>query len=140
MNSHMVPLAFATNSLRDIHEVSSRSPAEDGCFAELKEVLRRHGLEKKYGITLLHKHFDLRDDEILVEHTDIGQRTLVSKPMKVGSVPTQNLIEVTWSLDNDLVVGNCRSHCYYDWTMVRHETRHTAEGYSPLDESWGSGH
>src|ERR1700709_106299 len=108
------PLAFAVNSLVDIHDAELRDPGEAACFAELQGVLRKFGLEKKYGVTLLHKHFDLAADEILVEHTDIENRTLVSRPEKVASIPDQNLIEVTWSLDSDEVMGVCSGRCFYN--------------------------
>ena len=29
----------------------------------------------RFGLTLAHKHFDLADDEVLVENTDEGSRT-----------------------------------------------------------------
>lgn len=36
-------------------------------MTELGAIIRRHGLQKQVGICLLHKHFDLSDNERLVE-------------------------------------------------------------------------
>lgn len=123
------PLAFAVNKQPDIHDVEFRQESEANAFREVRDVLRRHGLDKKYGITLLHKHFDLADDEIMVEHTDLENRTLTSKPAKIGDVPTSNLVEVTWSLEEDKTMGVCIWRCYYDANSnPQHVGKHMAQG------------
>lgn len=106
------PLAFAVNSQPDIHVAGTRNEKEAAAFAEMREVLKKHGLEAKYGLTLLHKHFDLAPDEILVEYTDIENRTLTSKPTKLDTISSQSLIETTWALDSDVVMGHCVTQCY----------------------------
>lgn len=130
-------LAFAYNDQKDIHDVVKRQPADDRCFKEVFEVLERHGLEKRYGLTLLHKHFDLNADEIMVEHTNIAARTLTSIPMKVTDAPKKNLVEVTWQLGADNLMTACVSHCYYDDSMPRHETRHNVRTRSEVPEPLG---
>jgi hypothetical protein len=62
-----VPLAFAVNRLRGIDQVEPRLASEDRLFREVREILKRYGADKKYGLALLHKHFDLADDEVLVD-------------------------------------------------------------------------
>jgi hypothetical protein len=106
-------LAFAVNRLTDIHVTPRRIADDDACIAEIKAVLKRHSLDKKYGLTLLHKHFDLEPGEIMVEHTDVRTRTLTSRPEKAGSIPEENLIEVTWSLDSDTLMAGCMWKCFY---------------------------
>jgi hypothetical protein len=122
------PLAFAVNHLLDIHDVEARNENETVAFSEMREVLRKYGLEKKYGITLLHKHFDLAEDEVLVEYTDIENRTLTSMPIKVGTIPSNVLIETTWTLDQDIAMGNCITVCYYDAQRNGHVGKHSAAG------------
>jgi hypothetical protein len=129
MTYMFAPLAFAVRSLKDINEITPRQPAEDACFAELQAVLKRHKLEKRYGITLLHKHFDIADDEMLVEHTDLTTRTLTSRPQKIGSIPNENVMEVTWSMDTDTTMGICVTRCFYNQNSTpQHVSTHTAEG------------
>ena len=121
------PLAFAVNSQKDIHQVDRRLDAEAAAFSELRSVLERHGLERKYGITLLHKHFDLAEDEMMVEHTDVASRTLISRPAKIDSVAPENMIEVTWSLDRAATAGVCVWRCYYDANSTpQHAGKHMA--------------
>jgi hypothetical protein len=120
----------AHNSQKDIHDVIFRQPSDDACFREIAEVLMRHGLEKRYGLTLLHKHFDLGPGEIMVEHTDVDQRTLISRPVREVDVPAKNLVEVTWEMSADALCGACMQRCEFtDWTNGVHVGHHTV-GYS----------
>jgi hypothetical protein len=48
---------------------------------EIRDVLLRHGAINRFGVTLLHKHFELRDGEQLVEYIQPENRTLISKPI-----------------------------------------------------------
>jgi hypothetical protein len=120
-------LAFSVNKQKDISVAGRRSPSEAAVFAEVTEVLKKHGLEKKYGISLLHKHFDLEADEMLVEYTDIENRTLISKPTKINSIPTENLIETVWCLDEDTAALACVVFCYGNPTTGQHVPQHTAQ-------------
>ena len=43
---------------------------------------------------------------IMVEHTDVENRTLISRPAREVDVPKKNLVEVTWEMGADAVVGN----------------------------------
>src|SRR4051812_34758293 len=109
------PLAFAVNRLTDIHAVQRRTTDDDACIAEIKAVLKRHDLDKKYGLTLLHKHFDLEPGEIMVEHTDVASRTLTSRPAPAADFDDANLVEVTWSLDSDHVLSICAQRCFWNY-------------------------
>jgi len=64
------------------------------CFSEIRNILLRYGKTEKFGITLLHKHFDLHEGETLVESTDTSTRTMtiqpeVLDPGEVGALDTQ---------------------------------------------------
>jgi len=121
-----IPLAFAANRQPDILDAAVRSEKDACVFLEIREVLKKYGLERKYGISLLHKHFDLADDEILLEHTDLETRTLTTKPTKLGAVPPGSLIETLWMFDDDVVMGNCVVVCYAEQTG--HVGRHRPAG------------
>jgi hypothetical protein len=120
----IVPLAFATNRQVDIHDAERRFESDQSAFEELKSVLEKHGLQKKYGITLLHKHFDLADDEILVEYTDIENRTLTTKPTKVTAAAAKSVIETTWSLDSETTTQVCVVFCHYSSSTNQHKGVH----------------
>jgi hypothetical protein len=111
MSMSNVPLAFAVNRLRGIDHVEPRLASEDRMFGEVLEVLRRHGAEKKYGLALLHKHFDLADDEVLMEYTDLQNRTLITMPAPRSKV-SGDAVETMWSLAGGPATV-CVGFCYY---------------------------
>lgn len=128
-NMNGVALSYAVNSLRDIHDVARRLPEDDAVFAEVRDVLRRHGAEQKFGLALLHKHFDLADDEVMVEFTDLEGRVQTSKPVKTNEIPDGNLMEVSWRLDDDKLMGVCIWRCFYNQNSTpQHAGQHRGEG------------
>jgi hypothetical protein len=126
MTLNLAPLAFAVNNLTDINDVERRLESEAGLFAEIKDVLKRYGAEKKYGIALLHKHFDLAEDEVLMEYTDIETRTLVSKATKRDDISLVGAIETVWSLDSDAATTGCAVFCFYNREANQHVPQHRA--------------
>ena len=123
-----IPLAFAVNNQTDINDIEVRSETEAPAFSEIREILVKYGLERKYGVALLHKHFDLAEDEMLVEFTDLEARTLISKPIKIGAISSTSLIETSWMLGYDVVMGNCVTVCYYDPSRNGHVGQHRPSG------------
>lgn len=95
----------AYHGLPDIADVIPRSAADDALFAELAEVLSRHGARDRFGVVLLHTHFPIGDGEILVEDTDVLSRTQTIKPV-IGR-PART-IETSWRLGpNGEAITNC---------------------------------
>jgi hypothetical protein len=45
-------------------------------------VLKKHGKWDRLGVALLHKHFDIAGDEVLVEYSNKEERILTIKPIK----------------------------------------------------------
>lgn len=106
--------AFA--ALPDIDDVEARSESDDACFAEIREVLERHGAVGRFGVTLLHQHFDLAEDELLVEQVDVDTRTLTIRPVPAAEVSDRRVKETQWRLDADAAMTACVpvQHCYVD--------------------------
>ena len=81
------------------------------CLEELQRVLEKHGKLERLGVTLLHKHFELADDEMMVEEIDFEQRTLVVRPQKRQEVGP--CVETTWQLNVGESLQVCaQQHCY----------------------------
>jgi hypothetical protein len=117
-----VPLAFAVNRLTAIDEVERRLDSEARLFGEVREVLKRYGVERKYGLALLHKHFDLADDEVMMEYTDVENRTLTTKPARRSEV-SGDVVETLWSLESGTMTV-CVGFCYYYPMTGRHVGTH----------------
>ena len=100
------------NDLPSIHDVEKTAQEDEQCLREIKAVLERYGKTSRFGITLLHQHFMLADDEVLVENCDIEKRTLVTTPMKTSESIVRNYIPTVWRFDgkNPSVCAYCPTH------------------------------
>jgi hypothetical protein len=101
------------NDLPDIEDLEPASE-EESCLAEVQEVLERHGKAGRFGIVLLHKHFELADDEVMMETWDPSTRTLTSRPVSVEDLAGKAIRPTTWRFDRPgmPVVGACAMGMY----------------------------
>jgi hypothetical protein len=90
--------------------------------AEVREVLARHGRLDRFGLTLLHSHFDLANDEILVETVDKAGRTLTTRPLSAAATePGATLVESSWRLDAPDGHPRPLTYCYRPPNSQFHE-------------------
>lgn len=104
------------SSLTDVDEVEPLSDRDHLVLTDLRDVLRKHGVTDRFGVCLLHRHFDLNDDEVLVESTDPGARVSTLTVARRNSIQGRS-IETVWrfSKDRSIVAGTeCRQTCQYD--------------------------
>jgi len=102
-------------SLRDIDEVDPIGDSDAACLKGLYEVLKQHNKQGKFGVTLLHKHFPLGDDEVLLERTDHETRTLVLQPARIDSPEVKKSVQTSWMLieDGEVVpITRCYKPCH----------------------------
>ena len=45
--------------LKDLDDVGSINDSDVDCLAEVREVLKKHGKRERFGVALLHRHFDM---------------------------------------------------------------------------------
>jgi len=108
----MAPTQWA--NLKDIHEVDPINDGDLDCLAEILDVLKKHGLQERFGVALLHKHFDMDPDEILVEQTNVEDRVLTISPVKASTAG--NTIQTIWMLRDggpEAMLG-CMQYCGKD--------------------------
>ena len=87
------------------------------CFQEIAAVLQRHGKLDRFDLALRHGHFDVADDELLVETSDPISRTLSIEPYRSDSIPVgAGIRETVWSLELDGPVASqrCKQGCLVD--------------------------
>lgn len=101
------PMQWA--SIPDISEVDPLSAADRDCIREIRDVLARHGRLDRFGINLIHKHFDIAEDECLVESIDEATRTLTVRPEKKSYIG--KAIETQWQLTDGAACMLCRQYC-----------------------------
>jgi hypothetical protein len=79
----------------DISKAQAFTDADADLFEELREVLAKFGALDRFGISLIHDHFEIANDEFLMEFTDIENRTLTIKPVRLSE-----LGELTYTITN----------------------------------------
>jgi hypothetical protein len=105
----VAPLQWAR--LKDMDDVEPINDSDLTCLAEVREVLKKHGKRERFGVALLHKHFDIAPDEVLVESTDKEGRVLTIKPEKQEAAG--NTVGTVWQLldgEFELMMA-CRFKC-----------------------------
>ncbi|MEA2276413.1 MAG: hypothetical protein QOC78_1373 [Solirubrobacteraceae bacterium] len=87
------------NDLANIDRLETLSNADRDVVEEVREVLARHGALGRFGLTLLHSHFELAPHEVLVETVDPDGRRLVTEARSVSDLPAGTLVPTSWRLD-----------------------------------------
>lgn len=113
--------------LRDIDEVEPLNNSDVPALREIREVLQRHGLTERFGVALLHSHFELGDNEVMVETADPVGRTLTLQPVHEKDVGG-SVVGTIWMLRDDPVhaMAWCRRFC--ERSFLGHFKMHNREG------------
>ena len=118
--------------LKDINAVrpfSRNDPQDIQCFNEIRVVLEKFGYQDRFGLCLLHKHFDVYADECLVERCNISTRTLEVTPTKKDELHVEGtLIETSWNLlqTSPGREVSCETYCWVD-SRGSHNRSHRRE-------------
>ena len=100
-----------TAQLPDIDDVPQRPDQDADCLAEIRRVLEKHGKLGRFGLFLMHSHFRLDPEEVLVEHCDINSRTLTIKPAHREALQPSAYKETMWRLDTNETTQRCVQVC-----------------------------
>ena len=74
------------NHLPDIQDTRPLDEDDRACLSDIRDVLSKHGRLDRFGVSLLHKHFEVADDETLVVSVYEKDRKLVTQPVKLALV------------------------------------------------------
>lgn len=114
------------HTLSNIDDVAPLNDADYDVLKEIGDVLRKYGHTARFGVCLLHKHFDLAEDEELVEKTDFHRRVSTTH-VQPREMATGNSIETMWRYFDDLtVITKCVKRCVY---IGGHTKPHVKEGW-----------
>jgi hypothetical protein len=105
------------NHLSDIYDVKPLNESDRACLDAVRDVLEKFGCLDRFGVNLLHKHFEMADDELLIEQVDEAGRRLVTKPVKVEIVRDQmaSAYETQWHWQRDqqgALAQICVARCF----------------------------
>ncbi len=110
----MSQIAQAYRGLVHIDDAETFEPQKDQpLFDEIKNVLAKHGALHRFGVTLLHKHFDVLDGERMVEVCDEETRTLTLRPTTTPLGEDEAYVGTNWRFDTDTpkVTQLCFAEC-----------------------------
>ena len=110
-------VAVQTTMWSQKHNVDNRTTISDNdakCFYELRKVLKEHDALDRYGIALLHRPFEVANDEILFETTDIEERTQIIRPVKTVDLNGMSMLTTSWKLVEGDVIATLRCVCGRD--------------------------
>lgn len=107
----MTAMALAYRDLADIDDVAPLDEQDTACLAEIREVLVRRGKLDRFGVSLLHSHFFIGEDEVLVESCDHDGRTLTMTVEPKEALASPNLVQTAWRLSDGETMAACYSAC-----------------------------
>ncbi len=100
------------SSLKDIDSVEPINDSDTDCLIEIRDVLKKHGKMERLGVALLHSHFDLESDEILLESSDEENRTLITQAVKQTDAGNSNIATILMLREGDATMMSwCRKYC-----------------------------
>lgn len=115
------PMQWA--SIKDLHECEPLSEADFACMKDVRAALKKHDKLDRFALHLIHKHFDIAEDEILVEYSEVSQREQFFRVEKATSEIAKHAIPTTWTLEHIAPMARCV--CAYrinEGHLGRHET------------------
>lgn len=109
MDTVLVARPMQWAAIPDFSETKPLSQREKDCLRAVRDALSAYGCLDTFGVSLIHKHFDIADDEILLETIDVEARTLSVRPVKKADQP--QAIETQWLLSEGDAVMVCHGYC-----------------------------
>ena len=108
-----------TNDLPYTNDVVPLNEDDQSCIEEIRHVLKKHGALDRFGITLLHKHFDIDDGEVMVERTDEAAKVQTIRPYKKTELDAC-IGQTAWRLSDQSAVMGCYMVCIREASGWRH--------------------
>jgi hypothetical protein len=117
----------------DLKDIAPLGESDRQCLEEIREVLARYERLDRFGLTLLHDHFPLEDNELLMETCDPGTRTLTILPEVID--PTEqrySVVATNWRFSaerGDVIAGLvCKVGCFVDLKDNHKKTHQRVNG------------
>ncbi len=93
--------ALQWSRLQDLGDVEPIGSGDVACMNELRDVLARHRRLDRFALQLVHKHFDVASDEVLVEYSDPVRREQRLRVEPRGRAELQGAVPTAWTLADD---------------------------------------
>jgi hypothetical protein len=113
------------HAMSNIDDVEPLSDADFDVLKDIRDVLRKHGCTSRFGVCLLHKHFELQPGEAALEESHEASR--VSTIRVVPQESCAGAMETAWqfSANADISAGRqCKMNCK-GFGMTGHAKEHS---------------
>lgn len=97
-----------------INSVIEFSDTDKECLAEIRDILKKHGNLNRFGISLLHNHFEVGEDEFLLETTDEKRRTQYIRPVKKAEFEGHDMVVTSLRLVEGEAIAEMSCRCGRD--------------------------
>jgi hypothetical protein len=112
VHSSIVVAPLQWSHLQDIDDIRPLNDGDSDCLVEIREVLKKHGKLDRFGVALLHSHFKLAADEVMLETTDEESRTLITRPVRQSEAGNNNIGTIWMLQEGDVATMSwCRKYC-----------------------------
>lgn len=116
------------SQLRDITDVKPVGDEDAECLAELRSVLEKHGRLDRFGVTLLHSHFAVNEDEVLLEYSDPKSRRLSTEVVPASATGTSVQTQFRFMNSGSKTLMWCTQQCHKDVQGNHYVGGHTRVG------------
>lgn len=127
-NEKIIIEAVQWASLNHFEDIDPIGDEDFEVLKEIRDVLDKHNCLDRFGISLLHRHFEIEDDEYAVEYTDEGTRVSEVRIEKMDQVYEQNSVQTMWrfSKEKTNAIVRCVLRCQ-SVGSVSHKRYHNRE-------------
>ncbi len=109
--------------LADLHDVPPLQADDVECMKAIRHVLKQFGKLDRFALHLIHKHFDIADDEVLVEYSNAKTREQFFRAEKRDSADARDAVPTTWILKDGMeAMATCVCATRSDGHQGRHES------------------
>jgi hypothetical protein len=89
--SSVMVLPIQWQSLQHIDDVRPIDDTDAPVLDDIRAVLEKHGCLDRFGVALLHRHFDVADSELMLETTDVSAREHWVRPVRRGELAAKGI-------------------------------------------------
>jgi|SRR6218665_141637 len=95
----LTPLVWST--LRDESDVKPVNDHDYAVLEEIRQVLEKHKAIDRFGVNLLHRHYEIQENEIMVEETDVEKRLQLIRACDKAIVENDEgtLLQTQWAFN-----------------------------------------
>lgn len=113
--------------VKDLHDTPPLDGGDLECMKDVRAALAKHGKLGRFALHLVHKHFDIAEDEVLVEFSDAGSREQFFRVEKLDSEAAKHSVPTTWTLETMEPLAICVCAMRLGNHLGRHESNVTKE-------------